>query len=292
MTPEATALDQRIKQLGTELAATPVEEGRRSPTLGYHSQITDRPDVTKWVQVDLGSTRAIDEVILVPAHVVYGGHPGPGFGFPPRFRVEISDDPDFARATVVADHTQTDFANPGDLPVRIATAGKAARFVRVTATRLWKRTGDWCLALAEMVVLVGQDRYRSRRRGQCARLDRGQSQLGTGQSGRWLQQSRAVAVRGRRRADASAAIGRRNRQARRRANAAARVAARRRCPAADDRRLGATWPTFAARPRPCRRSRWCLRPRTNSRRSARSPPPKNRGRSICSRAATSAARRS
>ncbi len=153
MTPEATALDERIKQLALELAATPVEEGRRSPTLGYHSQIADRPAVTKWVQVDLGSTRAIDEVILVPAFVIYGGHPGPGFGFPPRFRVEISDEPDFAHATVVADHTQTDFANPGDVPVRIAASGRAARFVRVTATRLWKRTGDWCLALGEMVVL-------------------------------------------------------------------------------------------------------------------------------------------
>ena len=53
----------------------------------------------------------------------------------------------------MADHTLTDFANPGDVPVRIAVSGKAARFVRVTATRLWKRTGDWCLALAEMVVL-------------------------------------------------------------------------------------------------------------------------------------------
>jgi mono/diheme cytochrome c family protein len=153
MTPEATALEQRIKQMSTELAATPVEEGRRSPTLGYHSQITDRPDVTKWVQVDLGSTRAIDEVILVPAYVVYGGHPGPGFGFPPRFRVEISDDPGFSQATVIADHTSTDFANPGEVPVRIDTAGKAARFVRFTANKLWKRTDDWCVALAEMVVL-------------------------------------------------------------------------------------------------------------------------------------------
>ena len=56
-------------------------------------------------------------------------------------------------ATVMADHTQADFANPGDLPVRIAASGKAGRFVRITATQLWKRTGDWCLAIAEMVVL-------------------------------------------------------------------------------------------------------------------------------------------
>ncbi|HTU25990.1 MAG TPA: DUF1553 domain-containing protein [Pirellulales bacterium] len=153
MTPEATALEQRIKQLGVELAATPIEEGRRSPTLGYHTQIVDHADVTKWVQVDLGATRPIDELILVPAFVIYGGHPGPGFGFPPRFRVEISEQPDFAQSIVVADHTATDFANPGDVPVRIAVDGKAGRYVRVTATRLWKRTGDWCMALAELVAL-------------------------------------------------------------------------------------------------------------------------------------------
>ena len=153
MTPEATALEQRIKDLSVELAATPVDEARRSGTLGYHTQITGRPDVTKWVQVDLGQSRPIDEVILVPAYVVYGGHPGPGFGFPPRFRVEISDQPDFARSTVLADHTLADFANPGDVPVRITAGGKSGRYVRVTATRLWKRTGDWCMALGELVAL-------------------------------------------------------------------------------------------------------------------------------------------
>ena len=274
MTPEATALEQRIKQLGIELAATSDGRGRRSPTLGYHSQITDRPDVTKWVQVDLGSTRAIDEVILVPAYVVYGGHPGPGFGFPPRFRVEISDEPDFAQATVVADHTQADFANPGDLPVRIAASGKAGRFVRVTATRLWKRTGDWCLALAELVVLSDKTDIARGARGQSARLDRSQSQLGPSQSGRWLQQSRTVAVRGRRRADASAAVGRSKSASSMPSrtqlfNTLLHTDARRQMTAVSEQ-LGRSG---VGRPKPCRRNRWCLPPLTNSPRSARSPPP-------------------
>jgi mono/diheme cytochrome c family protein len=153
MTPEALQLEQRIKDLGVELAATPIDESRRSGTLGYHTLITERPDVVKWVQVDLGVPRSIDEVILVPAYVVYGGHSGPGFGFPPRYKVEISDEPDFANATVLSDQTLVDAVNPGDVPVRITSGGKSARFVRVTATRLWKRTGDFCMALAELVVL-------------------------------------------------------------------------------------------------------------------------------------------
>ncbi len=62
---------------------------KASQTLGYHSQIMPAADTTKWVQVDLGQSLPIDEIVLVPAHVVYGGHPGPGFGFPPRFKVEV-----------------------------------------------------------------------------------------------------------------------------------------------------------------------------------------------------------
>ena len=57
-------------------------------SLGYHSAIVASPDVTKWVQVDLGRSLAIDRIVLVPAHVAYGGWPGPGFGFPARFREE------------------------------------------------------------------------------------------------------------------------------------------------------------------------------------------------------------
>ena len=104
------------------------------------------------MQVDLGAVTAIEEVVLVPAHVVYGGHPGPGFGFPPRFKVEVADTPDFAAPRMVADHTAADFPHPGDDLVRLPAAGVNGRYVRVTATRLWKRTDDWIFALAELQV--------------------------------------------------------------------------------------------------------------------------------------------
>ncbi len=94
-------------------------------------------------------------MILVPSHVAYGGHPGPGFGFPPRFRVEISDAPDFKTSRIVADHTEADFPNPGDAWVRIPAGGKSARYVRITATKLWERTHDWIFAMAELAVMSG-----------------------------------------------------------------------------------------------------------------------------------------
>jgi len=149
--PEIAALDEQITSRKAELAAMP--EGKASQTLGYHSQIMSTADATKWVQVDLGASVPVDEVVLVPAHVVYGGHKGPGFGFPPRFKVEVSDDPTFATAQTIADHTAADYPHPGDAWQRIAGRGIAGRYVRVTATRLWERTNDWIFALAELGVL-------------------------------------------------------------------------------------------------------------------------------------------
>ncbi len=151
--PKIDALDKQVSGWRKERDALPKSE--KSRTLGYHSAIMPRQQQTKWVQVDLGESLPIDEVALVPAHVVYGGHPGPGFGFPPNFKVEVSDTPDFAVSHVVLDHTQQSFPHPGDTPVRAVTSGIAGRHVRVTASRLWERTDDWIFALAELQVRSG-----------------------------------------------------------------------------------------------------------------------------------------
>ncbi|MCZ6792869.1 MAG: DUF1553 domain-containing protein, partial [Planctomycetota bacterium] len=153
---ELREMDERREGLRKELETLSGPVSRLpSSSLGYHSSITDSPDVTKWVQVDLGRSVPLRRLILVPAHVEYGGHPGPGFGFPRRFRVEVSDDPGFSRRRLLADHTGVDFPDPGDTPVGIDARGETARYVRVTATRLWKRTGDWIFALSELVALSG-----------------------------------------------------------------------------------------------------------------------------------------
>src|SRR5262249_11933762 len=53
---------------------------------------------------------------------------------------------------VVADHTAADFPSPGDNAHRVVLKGQRARYIRVTATRLWRRTGDYAFALAELQV--------------------------------------------------------------------------------------------------------------------------------------------
>ena len=149
-------VDAKISRAKASLTALEVALPRtNSATLGYHSQIAASPNVKKWVQVDLGKPYPIDALILVPAHVKFGGHPGPGFGFPPEFHVRTSEDPKFARSTPIAEFTEEPMPHPGDAPVVFDGRGIHARYVRVTATRLWKRTGDWIFALGELAVMSG-----------------------------------------------------------------------------------------------------------------------------------------
>ncbi|RUL87618.1 DUF1553 domain-containing protein [Tautonia sociabilis] len=129
-----------------------------SPTNGYHSAIASSPDSAKWVQLDLGRAVPIEAILLIPARPV--DFPDtPGFGFPPRFRVEVSgDDPSFEDPIVLADHTEEDVSNPGDVALRIAPPSGtevSARYVRITATRLWERTNDYVFALSEVIVRSG-----------------------------------------------------------------------------------------------------------------------------------------
>src|SRR5262249_45225770 len=63
-----------------------------------------------------------------------------------------SKDAAFTRPEVVADQSQADLPNPGDNPYVIRPRGKTARYVRMTAKRLWLRTNDYVFALAEMQV--------------------------------------------------------------------------------------------------------------------------------------------
>jgi len=152
-------LDQRggdrLKQIRDQLN-DPAQLGRATPRraeFGYHSAIVTRSDQAKWVQVDLGSSRQLAHVVIVGCHDDFNGI-GAGFGFPPRFRIDISDDATFAtKVTCLLDHTRSDFPNPGTRPLSVPAGDRRARYIRVTATRLATRQNDFIFALAELAAL-------------------------------------------------------------------------------------------------------------------------------------------
>ncbi len=142
------ALAQLDRKIAVGSAAT---TGGRRPEFGYHSLLTNDMNRTKWVQVDLGTKVAVQRIEYVGCHDDFAGI-GAGFGFPRRFKIELSDDPKFRTATMLLDGTGEDVPNPGTEPQAVAVGGKAGRYVRVTATKLAPRQGDFMFALAELSV--------------------------------------------------------------------------------------------------------------------------------------------
>lgn len=123
--------------------------------LGYHSEVAKAQNVEKWVQVDLGRVVSIAQVTLKGAKE-YGFE---DFGFPHRFRVEVSEREDFQEKVILRDETAEDFARPGNIPVVIEGEDARGRYVRVVATKLWSRrkvgealSDDWIFALGGMKV--------------------------------------------------------------------------------------------------------------------------------------------
>ena len=151
---ELAELDGQRKALRMQLAEMGIDIAlEKSPGDGYRSEAAKTADSVKWVQVDLGNPLPVDEIRLVPTFPMDTSD-SPGFGFPVRFRVETSLEPGFVAAEMLADHTAADFIHRGDGTVSIPGKGRTARYVRVTATRLWQGVRDYVFALAEIQAMV------------------------------------------------------------------------------------------------------------------------------------------
>lgn len=145
----AAAAGQQLVDLDAAIAAIPAGDANPGPAYGWHSEISPTSDTEKWVQVDLGQSVPLTEIVLRPCHDTFNNI-GAGFGFPLRYRLEVSDDQDFREGvTLIASQEADDLANPGVSAVRHA-AGVTARYIRVTATRLATRANDYIFALAEL----------------------------------------------------------------------------------------------------------------------------------------------
>jgi DUF1680 family protein len=121
------------------IAATPATFYRP-----YVSKPARNASARAWVQIDLGSRQTLDAIRLYPS----SGHEGwpfpDGFGtFPLRFKIEASDDPDFANPNLIADCTAADFPDPKDQLTEYPAKGKSGRYVRLSVTRMRSHLGSF-----------------------------------------------------------------------------------------------------------------------------------------------------
>jgi Protein of unknown function (DUF1549)/Protein of unknown function (DUF1553)/Planctomycete cytochrome C len=152
-------LDAAVKKAGgkelTDLEAkiaAASKPAERKPEFGYHSAIEAKQDREKWVQVDFGQPITLSKIVLWGCHDDFNKI-GAGFGFPVRFKVELSHDAAFKEkieARLSEDHWDADYANPGVEPVEFLATGAKVRYIRVTATKLAPRQNDFIFALAEL----------------------------------------------------------------------------------------------------------------------------------------------
>mgnify|MGYP001178620502 CR=1 FL=1 len=120
------------------------------PRYGYHSQLAEKADSEKWVQVDLGQPSNVKQIFLIAAYDGIDGQ-GEGYGFPERYRVEASDDPEFkGNLRLLLDATIQDQPNPSTDSVQIDVGPPAIRHIRVTATQLKHHPSGYLFALGEL----------------------------------------------------------------------------------------------------------------------------------------------
>ena len=119
---------------GQRIAATPATDYR-----AYQSNAVTDPSLPTWVQLNLGRSVSVEAIELYPASQrMYPGHDQyyGGEGFPLRFKIEASDDAEFANPKIIADFTGADFPDPHDNITRYHGRDITAQYVRITATKL------------------------------------------------------------------------------------------------------------------------------------------------------------
>lgn len=160
--PEIRALAAERTVLQAKLSAMPAApEVQLTQRLGWHSEYSSSQDKAEWVELNLGQAQQIDSVVLI-APPPNGATVGKGYGFPIRFYVELLDEGEDNERTIIADHTDADFPNPGLLPVVIPAGGRMAQKVRITATRLCTMGERSFCAFGEVMLLQGNENLGAR----------------------------------------------------------------------------------------------------------------------------------
>lgn len=130
-------------------------EIQRVTGFGYHSgSAKQRP---KWVQIDMGEPVTPDGIALFPVTAEVDDETVYGYGFPKSFRIDISNEPDFANYETIVEGRSEDSAGLKRWPYYREVRGYSGRYIRVTATAQWRSAvgGQEVFALSEIMVLKG-----------------------------------------------------------------------------------------------------------------------------------------
>ena len=143
--------DWKARWIESPVAPRPPVAGHN----GYHSAWAKTPDSAKWISVDLGESRPIETIVLHPARP-WDWNDSPGFLFPVRFRLDVSDAADFSQFRTVVDRTEQDVPNPGNEPQKFSLTETKSRYVRLFVTRLRNLEPEkFAFALSQLEVLGG-----------------------------------------------------------------------------------------------------------------------------------------
>ena len=147
--------DWSAQWIGDPVLADPANRPL-APVHCYRSELTSRPAAVKWIVLDLGASRRMNAVELLPARPPGQNSDFRTAMFPLRFKVEAADQRDFSDARLVADHTGNDYPNPRHDSCRFSFPAVTARYVRLTVTRLSCWDGqDYGVALGGISVFDG-----------------------------------------------------------------------------------------------------------------------------------------
>ena len=124
-----------------------VERVARFFTPSYESKLAQNDEEIRWIQIDLGAKKKIDGIKLLPKVTPWGYVQSEGF--PSRFKIEVSEDPEFKTSIMYEDRTREDFKDPYDEILTFSGKEVNARYVRLTATHLRQQR----LALTKIMVL-------------------------------------------------------------------------------------------------------------------------------------------
>jgi DUF1680 family protein len=100
----------------------------------YESSQAKTDNEVRWIQIDLGGKKKIDGIKLLPKVMPWGYVQSEGF--PSRFKIEVSDDPEFKSSVMYLDQTREDYKDPYDEVCTFSGKEVYGRYLRLTAVHL------------------------------------------------------------------------------------------------------------------------------------------------------------